>query len=201
MLQATLLIELYYGNPGKGIPYPLLKFTSKFTCPYFCFVFVSFDFPESLQVSRASCLFTPRYLCGCCSVVSHVRLFATPGTAACQASLSFTISHSLLKFISTESVTLSNHLILYCPFLFFPSIFLSIKVFSNESGLHIRWAKFWNFSFSPSSEFSGLISFRIDWFDFLAIQGTLKSLLQHHNSKASFFRAQPSLWSNSHIQT
>ena len=134
-------------------------------------------------------------------LLSRVQLFATPWTAACQASLSFTISHSLLKFISTESVTLSNHLILYCPFLFFPSIFLSIKVFSNESGLHIRWAKFWNFSFSPSSEFSGLISFRIDWFDFLAIQGTLKSLLQHHNSKASFFHAQPSLWSNSHIQT
>ena len=111
--------------------------------------------------------------------------FVIPWTAAHQASLSFTISHSLLKFISTESVILSNHLILYCPILFLPSIFLSINVFSNESGLHIRWPKFWNFSFSPSNEFSGLISFRIDRFDLLEVWGALKSLLQYHNSKAS----------------
>ena len=119
------------------------------------------------------------------SVVSHS---ATPWTAARQASLSFTISQSLLKFMSIKSVVMiSNHLILCYPLLLLPSIFLSIKVFSKESVLCIRWPKYWSFSFSisPSNEYSGLISFRIDWFDFLAVQGTLKSLLQHHSSKAS----------------
>ena len=112
---------------------------------------------------------------------------ANPWTAACQASLSFTISWSLLKLISIELVIPSNHLIFCCPFLLQPSIFPSIRVFFNESALHIRWPKYWNFTFSisPSSEYSGLISFRMDWFDLLAVQGTLKSLLQHHSSKAS----------------
>ena len=107
--------------------------------------------------------------------------------SACQASLFLTISWSLLKFMSTESVTLCNHLILCCPLLLLPSIFLRISVFSNESAPHLRWPNYWNFSFSisPSNEYSGLISFRIDWFDLLAVQGTLKSLLQHHSSKAS----------------
>ena len=101
--------------------------------------------------------------------------------------MSFTISQSLLKFMSIESVTLSNHLILSRPFLLLPSIFNSIRVFSNESALHIRWPKYWSFGFniSPSKEYSGLISFRIDWLDLPAVQGTLKSLLQHHSSKAS----------------
>ena len=114
----------------------------------------------------------------------------TPWTAAHQASLSFTISQSLLKFIFIESVMLSNHLILCHPLLLLPSIFLIIRVFSNESALRIRWPKYWSFSFtiSPSNEYSGLISFRIDWFDLFAVQGTLKSLLQHHNSKASILR-------------
>ena len=105
--------------------------------------------------------------------------------AACQASLSFTISQSLLKLRSIESVILSNHLILCLPFL--PSIFPSIRAFSSKSALPIRWPKYWSFSFSisPSNEYSGLISFRIDWFDLLAVHGTLKSLLQHHSSKAS----------------
>ena len=118
--------------------------------------------------------------------LSCVRLFVTPWTAACQASLSFTISQSLLRFMSIQSVMLSNHLILCHPLLL-PSIFPSIRVFSNESALHIRWPKHWSFSFSvsPSNEYSGLISFRIDWFDLLSGQGTLKSLLQHHISKAS----------------
>ena len=109
----------------------------------------------------------------------------TPWTAACQASLSFIISPSWLKFRSTELVMPSNHLILCRPLLLPPSIFPSIRVFSSELVLHIRWPKDWKFSISPSNEYSGLISFRIDWFDFLAVQGTLKSLLQHHCSKAS----------------
>ena len=111
----------------------------------------------------------------------------TPWTAACLASLSFTISWSLLKLMSVESVMPSNHLILCCPLLLPPSIFPSIRVFSNESALRIRWSKHWSFSFSPSNEYSGLISFRIDWFDCLSVQGTLKSLLQHHSSNASIF--------------
>ena len=113
----------------------------------------------------------------------------TPWTAALQASLFFTVSQSYLKLMSTESVMLSNHLILCYPLLL-PSVFPSIKVFSNELALHIRWPKYGSFSFSsiPSSEYSGLISFSIDWFDFLAVQGTLKSLLQHHSSKASILQ-------------
>ena len=119
--------------------------------------------------------------------LSHVHFFVTPWTAACQASLFITKSWSLLKFLSIDLVMPSNHLILCHPLLLLPSIFLSIRVFSSESALHITWPKYWSFSFSiiPSSEYSGLISFRIDWFDLLAVQGILKSLLQHHNLKAS----------------
>ena len=109
----------------------------------------------------------------------------TPGTAAHQASLSYTISQSLLKLMSIESVMPSNHLILCHPLFLPPSVFPSTRVFSSESALPIRWPKFWSFSISPSSEYSGLISFRIDWLDLLAVQGTLKSLLQQHSSKAS----------------
>ena len=119
--------------------------------------------------------------------LSCVRLFATPWIAAHQASLSITNCRSLPKLISIESVMPSNHLILCYPLLLLPSIFPSIRVFSNESALCIRWPKYWSFSFniSPSNEHPGLISFRMDWLDLLAIQGTLKSLLQHHSSKAS----------------
>ena len=119
--------------------------------------------------------------------LSHVQLFATPWTATCQASLSITNSWSLSKLMSIESVMWSNHLILCCPLLLLPSTFPSIRIFSNESALHIRWPKYWSFSFniSPSNGHSGLISFRMDWLDLLAVQGTLKSLLQHHSSKAS----------------
>ena len=122
-------------------------------------------------------------------LLSPVQLFATPWTAACQASLSITNSRSLLKLMSIETVMLSNHLILCHLLLLLPSIFPSIKVFSNESVFHIRWPKFWSFSFSisPSNGYSGLISFRIDWFDLLAVQGTLKSIIHHHSSKASIF--------------
>ena len=117
----------------------------------------------------------------------HVWLFASKWTAACQAPLSVTSSQGLLKLMSFESVMPSNHLILCCPLLLLPSIFPSIRVFSNESVLQIRWPKYWSFSFniSPSSEYRGLITFRMDWLDLLAVQGTLKSLLQHHSSKAS----------------
>ena len=124
-----------------------------------------------------------------CSVqlLSHVRLFVTLWTAAYQTSLSITNSRSLRKLMSTESVMPSNHLILCHPLLLLPSIFSRMRVFSSESVLHIRWPKYWNFNFSigPSNEYSGLISFRMDWLDLLAVQGTLKSLLQHHSSKAS----------------
>ena len=131
--------------------------------------------------------------------LSCVLLFVTPWTAAHQASLSITNSRSLLRLMSIELVMSSNHLILCGPLLLSPSIFASIKIFSNESALHIRWPVYWSFSLSisPSSEYSGLISFRIDWFD-LAVQRTLKSLLQQHNLKASilwrstFFLVQPS---------
>ena len=119
--------------------------------------------------------------------LSGVWLFATPWTAACQAYLSITSSRSLLTLMSIESVMPSNHLILCCPLLLLSSIFPSIRVFSSESVLCIRWSKYWSFSFSisPSNEYSGLISFRTDWLDLLAVQGTLKSLLQPHGSKAS----------------
>ena len=138
-----------------------------------------------------------------CSSLSYVRLFVTPQTAARQVSLSITNSWSLLKFMSIKSVMPSNHLILCCPLLFLPSIFPSIRDFSSELALHIQWPKYWSFSFSisPSNENLGLISFRIDWLDLLAVQRTLKSLLQHDSSKHQFFCAQLSLESNSHIHT
>ena len=122
--------------------------------------------------------------------VSRVRLFATPWTATQQASLSITNSRSLIKLMSIESVMPSNHLTLCRLLLFPPSIFFSIRVFSNQSVLRIRWPKYWSFSFSisPSNEYSGLISFRMDWLDLLAVQGTLKCLLQHHSSKASILQ-------------
>ena len=130
--------------------------------------------------------------------LSRVWLFTTPWTAARQASLSITNSRSLLKLMSIESVMPSNHLVFCHPLLLLPSIYPSIRVFSNGSALHTRWPKYWSvsFSISPSNEYSGLIFFRVDWLDLLAVQGTLKSLLQHHSSKASvhqcsaFFMAQ-----------
>ena len=122
--------------------------------------------------------------------VSRVRLFATPWIAACQASLSITNSRSLLKLTSIESVMPSSHLILCRPLFLLPPIPPSIRVFSKESTLRMRWPKYWSFSFSiiPSKEYPGLISFRMDWLDLLAVQGTLKSLLQHHSSKASILQ-------------
>ena len=126
-------------------------------------------------------------LCDQFSSVQPSLTLCDPMDCSSQASLSITNSWSLLKVMSIESMMPSNRLILCCPLLLLPSIFPSIRVFSNESALHIRWPKYWSFSFSisPSNEYSGLISFRMDWLDLLAIQGTLKGLLQHHNSKAS----------------
>ena len=122
--------------------------------------------------------------------LSHVRLFVTPWTAAHQASMSITNSQSLLKLMSIKSVMPCNHLILCHLLLLLPSIFPSIRIFSNELVLRIRWPKYWSFSFSinPSNEYSGLISFRMDWLALIVVQGTLKNLLQHHSSKASILR-------------
>ena len=124
------------------------------------------------------------------SSVAQLCLFVTPQTTTLQDSLSITNSWSLLKLMSIESVMPSSHLILCCPLLLLTSIFPSIRVFSNESALHIRWPKYWSFSFSisPSNEYSGLISFKMNWFDLLAVQGTLKTLLQHHSLKTSIFQ-------------
>ena len=129
-------------------------------------------------------------------LLSHVKLFVTPWIAACHTSLPFIISLSILKLMSIESVMPSKYLILSCLHLLLPSVFPSIRVFASEFILHISWPKCWSFSISPSSEYSELLSFRIDWFDLIAVQGTLKSLLQHHSWKASilwcsvFFMAQ-----------
>ena len=123
---------------------------------------------------------------GVFQLLRHVRILVTPWTAVHQASLSYIISQSLLQLMSFELVMPSNHLTLCCPLLLLPSVFPSIRVFSSKLAVHIMWPKYWSFSISinPSNEYSGLISFRIDWFDFLAVQGTLKSLLQQRNSKA-----------------
>ena len=135
--------------------------------------------------------------------LSHVQLFETPWTSARQASLSINSSRSLLKLMSIQLVMPSNHLILCCPLLLLSSNFHSIRVFSKESVLRIRWPKYWSFSFSisPSNEYSGFISFRIDWLDSLSVQGTLKSLLQHHSSKASILQCSSVFTANSHIHT
>ena len=135
--------------------------------------------------------------------LSHLWLFATPWTAACQASLYITKAWSLTKLMSIESVVPPNHLILCRPLLLLPSIFPSIRVFSNESVLRIRWPKYWsfNFSISPSNEYSGLISFRMDWLDLLAVQETLRALSNTTVQKHQFFSTQLSLYSNSHIHT
>ena len=143
---------------------------------------ISETFPYSSHPSKPSRLSV--------QLLSHVQLFAISWTAAHEASLSITNSWDLFKLMSIESVMLFNHLILCCPLLPPPSIFPSIKVFSSESVLYIRWPKYWSFSISisPSNEYSGLICFRVDWLDLLAVQGTLESLLQHHSSKASIFQ-------------
>ena len=167
-----------------------------------------FSFPatSNQEVSTLGCPYLIIYITSHFAVVqslSHVLLYAAPCTAACQASLSFTVSWNLFKLMFIELVMPYNHLVLYGPFLLLPSTFPSISVFSNESALHIRWPKYqsYSFSISLSNECSALIYIRIDWFDPPAVQGTLKSLLQHHNSKASILQSQHSLWCNTHIHT
>ena len=147
------------------------------------FTSCTFSFPDNIEPFNWFCFSSVQ-------LVSCVQLFVTPWTAAWQASLSITNSLSLLKLMSIALVRPSNHLILCHPRFLLPSLFPSVRVFFNESVLHIRWPKYWSFSFSisPSNEYSGLISFRMDWLDFLAVQGTLKSLLQHHSSKASILQ-------------
>ena len=141
--------------------------------------------------------------CGSVQLLRRVRLFATRRTAAHQASLSITNSQNLFKLMSIESVMPSNHLALCHSLLLLLSIFPSIRVFSNESALHIRWPKYWSFSFSisPSNEYLGLISFWIDWLDLLAVQGTIKSLFQHRSSKATILWCSAFLQSSSHTHT
>ena len=145
-----------------------------YTSPRFHLIFSIFFIPQSIHFQFSQLL-------------SRIWLLATPWTAARQASLSITSSRSLLKLMSIELVMPSNHLILCCPLLLPPSVFSNIRIFSSKSVFHIRWLQYWSFSFciSPSSEYSGLISFRMDWLDLLAVQVTLKSLLHHHSSKAS----------------
>ena len=142
--------------------------------------FLSIYYIQQIYSSCPACLIV--------QLLSRVWLFVTPWTAACQASLSFTISQSLLKLMSIELVMPSNHLSRCHPLIFLPLIFPSIRVFSSESAFHIRWSNYWCFNINPSNEYSELISFRIDWFVLLDVQETLKSLLQHHNSKASVLR-------------
>ena len=140
--------------------------------------------------------------CYCCSVAQSCQTLCDPIPVACQVFLFFTISWCLLKLLSIELKMPSSHFVLCHPLLLQPSVFSSITVFSSESALHIRWPKNWSFSFSirPSNEHAGLISFRIDWLDLLEVQGTLKSLLQYHRSKASNLQ-HSAFWSNSHIHT
>ena len=153
-----------------------------------CLFKLAFFFFSWIYIQEQNCWVISQF--SSAQSLSRVRLFATPWTSACQASLSITNSQSLLKLMPIELVMPSNHLILCRALLLPPSIFISIRVFSNESVLRIRWPKYWSFSFSisPSNEYSGLISFRMAWLDPLAVQGTLKSLLQHHSSKASILQ-------------
>ena len=176
-------------NSSTGIPSPPLAL--------FVVILPKAHLTSHSRMSGSRWVITPSWLSGSwrsflyssVQSLSRVWLFATPWTAALQASLSITNSQSPSKLMSIESVMPSNHLILCCPLLFLPSIFPSIRVFSNKSALQIRWPKYWSFSFniSPSNEHPGLISFRMDWLDSLAVQGTLKSLRQHHSSKHQFF--------------
>ena len=182
------------GRSFKGErPYPQANMAqSGFRIPQEKLTFSPFS--DNLREVETMIEIASLYL-NCYSVVQFCLTLCDPMDCSTQASLFFTISWSLLNLMSIESVMPSNHLILCCPLLLLPSIFPSIRVFSNESVICIKWPKYWSFSFniSPSNEYPGLISFRMDWFDLLAVQGTLKSLLQHHSSEASVLHAQLSL--------
>ena len=169
--------------PAVGPSYYLYFWPTGYQTPFLGLI----NLLEWLTELRKTHLFTGLSICCCCCSVTQ-SLFVTPWTAACQASLSPTISQSLLKLMSFESVMPSNHLVLCLLLLLLPSIFPSIRVFSKKSAVHIRWPKYWRFSISPSNEYSGLISFRIEQFDLLAVQGTLKSFLQHQTPKSSIIQ-------------
>ena len=187
------LVHICMPLPFSSLPFSSLAdhcwlYSKHIVLLLFCFVNWNYSREKWLEKENECSWFALSYMIQfSCSVVSNS---ATPWTAARQASLSITNSWSLLKLMSIELVMPSNHLILCCPLLLPLAVFASIRVFSMESILLIRWPKYWSFSFSmsPSNEYSGLISFRMDWFDLLAVQGTLKSLLQHHSSKASTLR-------------
>ena len=180
--------------------YVLLSFSSYFPVSS---KFISDTYMESTLLLQEMFFYESKFQFSSVQSLSYVRLFVTPWTAAHQASLSIINSRSSLRLMSIESGMPSSHLILGRPLLLLPLIPPSIRVFSNESTLRMRWTKYWSFSFSiiPSKEHPGLISFRMDWLDLLAVQWTLKSLLQHHSSKHQFFSSQPSSQSNSHIHT
>ena len=160
---------------------------------------ILYHFLKTKGVLKELALFCFVYSVVVVQLLSHVQFFAIPWTAACQASLSLTVFQNSPKFMSIESVMLSNHLILYSPLLLLPSIFPSIRVFSKESVLCIRCPKYWSFSISPSNEYSGLISFRMNCLDLLAVQETPRVFSNTTVNKHQFFGAQLSLWSNSHI--
>ena len=164
-------------NPGMELAYP----ASLLHCRQILYCWAPGDSPYNTEYYISIIIV---------QLPSCVQLLATSWTVACQTSLSCTIFQSLPKFMSIESLMPSRHLILCHPLLLLPSVFPSIRVFSNELAVHIRWPKYWSFSFSisPSSEYSGMFSFKIDWFDLLAVQGTLKNLLQYHSLKASICR-------------
>ena len=195
----TLLILLLNVVESSSEARPAFVLPASKCIPHLCVLLSS----HKISSNFCGVSFQPVLVCSFVIVQSltHVQIFVTPWTAAHQASLSLAISWSLLNLMSAESVMPSNHLILCCPLLLPSSIFPSIPVFSNESALYIRWPKYWSigFNISPSNEHPGLISFRIDWFDLLVIQGTLKNLLQHHSLKAlilwcsAFFTVQISL--------
>ena len=185
------LTHLMFSSSGSGVCVgaSLPPSCSFFSCSLF--LHFSYSFPISLPCFHVYWMKSPiTFQFSSVQLLSHVWLFVTPWTAARQASLSITNSWSLLRLMSIQSVMLSNHLILCHPLLLLPSIFPSMRVFPNESVLWIRWPKYWSFSFNinPSNKHPGLISFRMDWLDLLAVQGTVKSLLQHHSSKASIFQ-------------
>ena len=170
---------------------------------YSCFLLPPPSLPSFIPFSSLLFLLSVKNNFSPVQLLSRVRLFVTPWTAARQASLSITNSRSLPKLMYIELVMPSNHLILCHHLLLLPSIFPSIRICPSESALPIRWPKYWSFSFiiSPSIEYSGLISFRMDWFDLLSVQGTLQSLLHHSSKKHQFLGIQFSLWSNSHLCT
>ena len=201
---AAVFVVICYCSTGKNVPYNGLLYSNKINeLLHMQLGWISKTTLNKMSQSQKTIHYVVSFHFSSVQLLSRVRLFATPWTAAHQASLSITNSLSPPKPMPIELVMLSNHLIFCRPLLLLPSIFPSIRVLSNESTLRIRWPNYWilSFNISPSKEHPGLISFKMDWLDLLAVQETLKSLFQHHSSKASVFGIQLSLYSNSHIHT